>query len=157
MTETMMQRNKGFDETMTLADALARVLASDQPGVVTGYVTAEEQLETAAVLSEAGASDALVVRAMAVLAGAVKTPQRDSALWASGWAAAAELLTAEKDRDDARITAAYVTALLHCDERRRKTKVHTAVLNWAEAAADAGAVWRLVTLLKATVTRWRVF
>lgn len=154
MTETMMQQNKGFDETMTLADALARVLASDQPGVVTGYVTAEEQLETTAVLSEAGASDALVVRAMAVLAGAVKTPQRDSALWASGWAAAAELLTAEKDRDDAWITAAYVTALLHCDERRRKTKVHTAVLNWAEAAADAGAVWRLVTLLKADAERF---
>ena len=151
-----MQQNKGFDETMTLADALARVLASDQPGVVTGYVTAEEQLETAAVLSEAGASDALVVCAMAVLAGAVKTPQRDSALWASGWAAAAELLTAEKDRDDAWITAAYVTALLHCDERRRKTRVHTAVLNWAEAAADAGAVWRLVTLLKVDAARFEL-
>ena len=156
MTETMMQENERLNETMTLADAVARVLASDQPGVVTGYVTAEEQLETAAVLSEAGASDALVVRAMAVLAEAVKTPQRDSALWASGWAAAAELLSAEKNRDDARITAAYVTALLHCDERRRKTRVHTAVLNWAEAAADAGAVWRLVTLLKADAARFEL-
>lgn len=149
-----MQENERLNETMTLEDAVARVLASDQPGVVTGYVTAEVALETAAVLSEAGASDALVVRAMAVLAGAVKTPQRDSALWASGWSAAAELLEADKDRDDARMTAAYVTALLNCDERRRKTKVHTAVLNWAEAAADAGAVWRLVTLLKADAERF---
>lgn len=156
MTETMMQENERLNETMTLADAVARVLASDQPGVVTGYVTAEEQLETAAVLSEAGASDALVVRAMAALAEAVKTPQRNSALWASGWAAAAELLSAEKNRDDARITAAYVTALLHCDERRRKTRVHTAVLNWEEAAADAGAVWRLVTLLKADAARFEL-
>lgn len=149
-----MQENEHLNESMTLADAVARVLASDQPGVVTGYVTAEVVLETAAVLSEAGASDALAVRAMAVLLGAVKVPQHDSSLWASGWAAAAELLEAEKDRDDARITVAYVTALLHCDERRRQSPVHTAVLNWAEAAADCGAVWRLVTLLKVDAVRF---
>lgn len=149
-----MQENERLNETMTLEDAVARVLASDQPGVVTGYVTAEVALETAAVLSEAGASGALVVHAMTVLLGAVKVPQHDSPLWASGWSAAAELLEADKDRDDARMTAAYVTALLNCDERRRQSPVHTAVLNWAEAAVDSGAVWRLVTLLKADAARF---
>lgn len=151
-----MQQTHISDNENHLNDAVMQVLASDQPGVVTGYVTAEEKLEMAAVLFEAGAPETLIVRALAVLDKAVPAPQRDSALWASGWAAADELLQAEKHRDDARITAAYVTALLICDDRRRQTRVHTAVINWNEAAADPASMWRLVAVLKDNAARFEL-